>query len=153
MTEPEVRSLTDDLHPVLVAGPDPSEGLVGARSEIVHDEHDGVVDTYVYSADDNYRWRFDRRWSDDCPSLTWVGLNPGTGDRDGTARPTLRRMVDVSKDAGYGALVVVNLFGWRSSSPKALALADDPVGADNDAELAAAASPGQTDRTVTCWGS
>ncbi len=41
MTEPEVRSLTDDLQPVLVAGSDPSEGLVGARSDIVEDEHDG----------------------------------------------------------------------------------------------------------------
>src|SRR6476619_1700701 len=131
MAEPEVHALTDDVHPVLVAGPDPSEGLVGARSDIVHDEHDGVLDTYVYSAEGNYRWRFDRRWADG-PSLTWVGLNPGRGDRDGTARPPLPRMVSVSKSGGYGALIVVNLFGWRSSSPKALATADDPVGADND---------------------
>jgi hypothetical protein len=142
MDEPEFR---------LVTGPDPTLGSVAERGHVVVREHDGVVDTYLYSADDNYRWRFDRRW-DDGPSLTWVGLNPGTGDRDGTPRPTLRRMVKISTQEGYCGLSVVNLFGWRASQPRALRNVDDPVGPDNDVVIASTTSVGTTDRTVVCWG-
>lgn len=39
------------------------------------------VDRAQYSADDKYRWLYERRWA---PGgvMCWVGLNPGTGDRD-----------------------------------------------------------------------
>lgn len=114
-------------------------------------EYDGFLDTYVYSADGRYRWRFDRRWAPG-RSLTWVGLNPGTGDTDGTQRPTLRRMVKVSMAEGYGALSVVNLYGLRAAQPSALRNVDDPVGPDNDSVLAEATSTQTTDRTVVCWG-
>ena len=142
MDEPEFQ---------LVTGPDPTRGAVAERGHVVIDKRGDVVDTYVYSADDKYRWRFVRRWSGG-PSLTWVGLNPGTGDRDGTQRPTLRRMVKLSENAGYGALSVVNLFGFRTAHPRDLHAVADPVGRDNDVVLASTASAGTTDRTVVCWG-
>jgi hypothetical protein len=141
----------DEPEFLLVTGPDPTRGLVAERGEVVLREHDGMTDTYLYSGDRNYRWRFDRRWGDG-PSLTWVGLNPGTGDRDHGPRPTLQRMVMVSRREGYCALSVVNLFGWRAQDPRALRKVTDPIGYDNDAVLASTASAGMTDRTVVCWG-
>lgn len=142
MEDPEFRLLT---------GPDPTEGEVAVRSRFVVREHDGCVDRYMYSDDGVYRWRFDRCWGAG-RSLTWVGLNPGTGDRDGTSRPTLRRMERVSREAGYSALSIVNLFGFRASAPRALRSVTDPVGCDNDVVIAATTSAGATDRTVACWG-
>ena len=142
MDDPEFR---------LVTGPDLLVGSVAERGNVVVHEEGGVVDTYLYSANGDYRWRFDRRWGDG-PSLTWVGLNPGTGDRDGTSRPTLRRMMNVSAQEGYCGLSVVNLFGLRAARPDALRTVEDPVGPDNDVVLAATTSAGRTDRTAVCWG-
>jgi hypothetical protein len=134
----------------LVTGPDPTRGSVAERRHVVVDEHDDVVDTYLYSSDCLYRWRFDR-WSAG-PSLTWVGLNPGTGDRDGTQRPTLRRMVSISRQEGYAGLSIVNLFGFRTARPRDLRSVTDPVGSDNDVVVASTTSGANTDRTVVCWG-
>ncbi len=50
---------------------------------------EGFADGAAYSDDERYRWWFERRWSDG-PLVSWVGLNPGTGDTDGKHRPTLR---------------------------------------------------------------
>lgn len=64
-----------------------------------------------------YRWELRRRWSDG-GTVCWVMLNPSTADatRDD---PTLRRCIHFSRSWGYGALVVVNLYPFRSSSPAA----------------------------------
>jgi hypothetical protein len=122
-----------------------------ADAVVTHDREQGYDDTYVYSADRRYRWRFERRWSVG-RTVTWVGLNPGTGDTDGTGRPTLRRMVTISRASGYGGLIVVNLFGWRSRDPKELREVPDAIGAHNDEMIAAATAPSSCDMTVACWG-
>lgn len=66
-----------------------------------------------------YRWSFERRWSDQ-PALCWIGLNPGTGDTENRARPTLRKVVQWALDWNLGGVVVVNLFAYRSRDAKAL---------------------------------
>ncbi len=45
-----------------------------------------------YSADGLYRWSYERPIGAG-PLICWIGLNPGTGDREGRYRPTLQRMV------------------------------------------------------------
>jgi hypothetical protein len=122
-----------------------------ADSFVEHDRSDGYDDTYLYSADHLYRWQFERRWSEG-RTITWVGLNPGVGDSDGTQRPTLRRMVTLSRASGYGGLILVNLFGWRTRDPKELREVDDPVGDWNDDMIAAATAASVSDMTVACWG-
>jgi hypothetical protein len=123
----------------------PADGIVE------QDRQQGYEDSYVYSADRRYRWQFDRRWSEG-RTITWIGLNPGTGDTDGAHRPTLRRMVTLSRASGYGSLIVVNLFAWRGRDPKELREQADPIGEYNDATIAAATSPSISDMTVACWG-
>jgi len=94
-----------------------------------------------YSRDGRYRWSFERRWSAG-RTICWIGLNPGTGDRDGKYRPTLQRMVDRSVALGMGRIILVNLFAWRSTKPAALRAAvmarEDIVGAECDAAIRAA---------------
>jgi hypothetical protein len=130
-----------------------SAGLLVAPADAVveHDRQQGYDDTYVYSADRKYRWRFERRWGDG-RTITWIGLNPGTRDTDGLQRPALRRMVTLSRASGYGGLILVNLFGIRARDPKLLRAAGDPVGDHNDEMIQYATSASVSDMTVACWG-
>lgn len=85
--------------------------------------------TAILSLDGLYRYRLGRRWGDGDP-LVWVMLNPSTADAD-VDDPTIRRCVNFTKAWGFDALTVVNLFAYRATDPKALQLADDPVGRAN----------------------
>lgn len=84
-------------------------------------------------------WRFalSREWGAG-PGLAAVLLNPSTADalRDDA---TLVRMVGRAQRAGFGRLVVVNLFALRATSPAVLRQVADPMGSDNDAAILAAA--------------
>ena len=51
---------------------------------------------------------------------------------------------------GYGALIVTNVFGWRSTDPRALRSVRDPVGSENDAAIVRAARA--SDLVVCAWG-
>jgi hypothetical protein len=108
------------------------------------------VDRSAYSEDGIYRWFFTRRWAPG-PSFCWVGLNPGTGDRDGGPRPTLRKVILWAKDAGCGAVSVVNLFSYRATDPKEL-LTDgvDVVGIETDSWIQSASEAANV--TLVAWG-
>jgi hypothetical protein len=112
------------------------------------------VEDASYSDDGMYRWWFSRRWALG-PTVCWVGLHPGTGDADGTPRPTLARMTAWSRRWGFGALIVVNLFAYRTTDPKLLKRASragiDVVGRRTDASIQAAIV--EAERTVAAWGS
>src|SRR3954452_12213805 len=88
-----------------------------------------------YSPDGRYRWSSARLWSSELPAC-WVGLNPGTGDSDGKPRPTLRKMIAWSQRWSGGEIVIVNLFAFRTTNPRALYAAArqglDIVGDRND---------------------
>lgn len=109
------------------------------------------VERAEYSADRNYRWFYERRWA---PGgvMCWVGLNPGTGDTDAGPRPTLRRVVSWAKREKCGAVVVVNLFSYRSTDPAALSAAHvDIVGDRTDNIIRKASCHGRV--TFAAWGS
>ncbi len=67
-----------------------------------------------YSPDRRYRWRYERPIGSG-PPICWIGLNPGTGDREGRYRPTLQRMVD--RSVHLRSFILVNLFSWRPPTP------------------------------------
>jgi hypothetical protein len=132
------------------------------------------LDSADYSSDGTYRWWYERRWGDG-PRLCWVGLNPGTGDTDGKPRPTLRKVVIWATEWHLDAVLVVNLFAYRATNPKALRTVNvDVIGDRNDEILRWATStagktsqpggpvagwPGAAPRSLTCsmirsvWGS
>jgi len=98
-----------------------------------------------------YRYRLDRGWDARLPRVCFVMLNPSTADgTDDDA--TLRKITAYAKAWGYGSLVVVNLFAWRSREPKALRQRGiDPVGGPV-ADLHLRAALTESDAVVCGWG-
>lgn len=97
-----------------------------------------------------YRYRLYRDWSEDGGCCLFVMLNPSTADAE-QDDPTIRKCMGFAKRWGYGRIMVVNLFAFRSTKPRGLLDVADPVGPDNDVfirEEAEAAS-----RIVFAWGS
>lgn len=97
----------------------------------------------------NYRYALDRIWDDTKPKIMFLMLNPSTAD-DSNDDPTIRRCIGFAKSWGYGGLHVGNLFAYRSTEPKNLLIAIDPIGEENKHYLNLMA--GQCDKVVCAWG-
>jgi hypothetical protein len=89
----------------------------------------------LISDDGLYRYWLTRRWNTG-PTATFVMLNPSTADA-AIDDPTIRRCIGFAKAWGCGGLTVVNLYALRSTDPKGLWTAGDPVGPENDSHLSA----------------
>lgn len=112
--------------------------------------NEGYVDASLYSDDGVYRWSFERRW-DVGGTLCWIGLNPGTGDTDGKKRPTLAKVCRLAESMNLPAVIVVNLFAYRSTDPKALRRAKvDIIGEHNDEAIRRAVQRSAV--TLAAWG-
>ena len=111
----------------------------------------GVIigNSAVISPCGRYRYLLTRRWAIG-PTCLFAMLNPSTADAE-VNDPTVLRCIHFAKREGCGGLEIVNQYGYRSSEPRMLARAEDPVGPENDAHILAAA-----DRrpllTVAAWG-
>lgn len=77
-----------------------------------------------------YRYWLGRIWGDE-DALTFVMLNPSTADAS-VDDPTIRRCMGFARREGFGGISVMNLYAFRSSSPKILAASGWRVGMDND---------------------
>ncbi len=75
-------------------------------------------------------------------------LNPSTADAS-KDDSTIRKLRGHAADWGYPGLVVANCYAWRSTDPKALRDAADPVGPDNNACIEAVAT---LPLVVVAWG-
>ena len=97
------------------------------------------------------RWRYLlwRQWDKALPVANFLMLNPSTAD-ESKLDPTCSRARAYAEAWGYGALIVTNVFGWRSTDPKALLHVRDPVGKGNDAAILRAAR--ESDLVVCAWG-
>jgi len=112
----------------------------------------------TFSADGMYRYNLSRSWlnepckaTSDAPAgvLLFVGLNPSTADGIHDD-PTIRRLIGFAKAWGHDGLEVCNLFAFRSTSPKGLKQASDPIGSENDQALTDAARG--AGRILCGWG-
>ena len=81
--------------------------------------------------------------------VLFVMLNPSTADGD-VDDATVRGCVARARAWGYGELWVVNLFGLRSTDPRALLLAADAVGPENDVWIERAARGSAC--VIAAWG-
>lgn len=79
----------------------------------------------------------------------FIGLNPSTADET-SDDATIRRCIGYAKSWGYGAMCMTNLFAFRATKPEDMMTAVDPVGADNDQHLLAAAQGAGV--IVAAWG-
>jgi hypothetical protein len=77
-------------------------------------------------------------------------LNPSTADAS-KDDPTIRKVVEFTRRAGYGRAIVVNLFAWRATKPRdCLANLADAEGALNYREIMQAAR--EAGAVVCAWG-
>jgi hypothetical protein len=96
---------------------------------------------------ERYRYTLTRRWGHRWPRRDVAALKSTADGRHDDQ--TVRRIVDFSHQWGR-LLVVVNLFGLRATQPAALALAEDPIGPDNDQALLDACLA--ADLVIAAWG-
>lgn len=94
----------------------------------------------IFSACERYRYAL---WRDVYPGdllqnppgtfgfAAWVGLNPSTADENDLDNTT-RRCLKWTREWGCTRYVMLNAFAWRSTDPRGMKSADDPVGPDND---------------------
>ena len=102
-----------------------------------------------FSDDGVYRYRLWRRWDESLPAVLWIMLNPSTADAS-QDDPTIRRCIDYAQRWGYGSLTVGNLFALRSTDPRAIPKAHDPIGPQNDQWLREMHD--EATLTVIAWG-
>lgn len=118
-----------------------------------------------FSADRRHRFELWRNWTDGSDGtlaftdvinrgfVQWVGLNPSTADerRDD---PTIRKCIGFTKQWGFGAMCMTNLYAWRDTLPanlwKARAAGQDIIGKLNVVKLCGIAEDAA--RVVVAWG-
>ena len=110
---------------------------------------DKLLSTATFSPCRTWRYTLTRRW-DDGPQIAFIGLNPSTADET-EDDPTIRRCIGFAKREGAGGLVMLNLFAFRATDPKAMKAALDPVGPDNDLHIRLGIQSSML--AICCWGS
>lgn len=71
------------------------------------------------SSDSKYRWWLFRCWKIRLPLIIWIMMNPSTADHKKND-PTILKVIRYSKRWGYGAVLVLNIYAFRSSKPENL---------------------------------
>jgi hypothetical protein len=107
-------------------------------ADLVLDRHAATLDeeaTALFSPCRTYRYALTRVWDADQPLAAFIMLNPSVADAF-VLDPTIRRCISFARSWAAGGVLVLNLFGLRSTDPKALYNHPDPVGPDNDLVIA-----------------
>lgn len=117
-------------------------------------DHDGVS-TATFSPCGLFRYELRRVWKPRKRVMVFVGLNPSTADEN-TDDPTIRRILGFADDWGFGTLVMLNAFAFRSTDPKALhvraARRREIVGRENDETIRRTFAEHRGTRLVMGWG-
>lgn len=84
------------------------------------------------SSDGKYRWWLFRCWAASLPLIIWIMMNPSTADHQKND-PTILKIIRYSRKWGFGAVLVLNIYAFRSSKPENLPqVLDEAVGKSND---------------------
>lgn len=97
-----------------------------------------------------YRYALWRIWNDALPCLVVIMLNPSTADHSEND-PTITILLGRARTEGYGGILVVNLFAWRSSEPSDMKSSNEPIGPYNDTILDIVLDI-ETDGLLCAWG-
>lgn len=105
----------------------------------------------------NYRYMLWRKWwSEDLWTrrdkpryAMFIGLNPSVAD-EAINDNTVTRCIHFAQRWEMDAMVMTNLFAYRSTNPKEMKEQDDPIGPENDQWLLACAKDAV--QVICCWG-
>lgn len=95
-----------------------------------------------------YRYRLARRFGSG-PTMMFIMVNPSTADHEKDDQ-TIKKCMGFAERAGFGRIIVGNKFAFRSTDVTHLALALDPIGAENDDHITAMMQ--EADKIVVGWG-
>lgn len=88
----------------------------------------------IFSDCRRYRYTWSLIWDWTQPRAAFVGLNPSTAD-ESSPDPTVRRCIAYAKAWGFGGLLMLNLFAFRATDPRAMKREPAPIGFANDWHL------------------
>jgi len=108
-----------------------------------------MIKSACFSLDRIYRYSLKRIWIEAKPFVLFVCLNPSTADEN-VDDPTIRRCIKYAADWGYGGMVMVNLYGYRSTDQSKLYKVRDPIGPHNDIHIRR--NNQLSGITVVAWG-
>jgi hypothetical protein len=103
----------------------------------------------IFSDCRSYRYALWREWSDTKKFVMFIGLNPSTAD-EYTDDPTIRRCIGFTKDLGFSAMVMTNLFAFRATKPEDMKASPNPIGKENDKYLIEIANEAAI--VIAAWG-
>lgn len=110
----------------------------------------GVLGEAIWSPDMSHRYALGRATTaSGTRRAAFIMLNPSTADADRND-PTIRRCIRFAADAGFRHLAIGNAYSYRSTSPRALAEAEDPVRPENDRILADLVTTSEI--VILAWG-
>lgn len=130
----------------------PADTDLSVHVEQQQDLAGGLAAAVFDSPARTYRYLLTRIWDPAVKPVVFLMLNPSTADAL-EDDPTIRRLAGpngFARRMGAGGLAVVNLFGLRSTDPRALLHHPDPVGRHNDAFVRQATD--MADTVVCAWG-
>jgi hypothetical protein len=93
-----------------------------------------IISDALISDNKEYRYELTRVWEPKKPKILYIGLNPSTADETDDDQ-TIRKLIQYSKNWGYGGLVIVNVFAYRSRDWKKLVCHSNPIGVSNKLTL------------------
>jgi hypothetical protein len=96
-----------------------------------------------------YRYSLIRMWDNSKPKIAFIGLNPSVADERQDDN-TVRKCINIARRDGYGSLVMLNAYAYRSTDPKALTTQTNVVGNHNDHYIAKECK--DADKIVVAWG-
>lgn len=101
-----------------------------------------------------YRYELRRIWDDSLPLLPVCMLNPSLADGE-REDPTLLALIHFARLWGYGGLLIVNFYAFRSPSPKEMfAQGHHAFGPDNDNHIKSAIRYARDNggKLLAAWG-
>ncbi len=110
---------------------------------------DNIERTAIFSPCKTWRYTLGRHWDRSKGYVLFILLNPSTADATYDDRTNVRGQ-GFARDWGFGGVVFVNLFAFRTKDPKVMKEAPDPIGPHNDAHIAEQLS--NADQVVCAWG-
>ncbi len=96
-----------------------------------------------------YRYTLIRVWDNSKPKIAFIGLNPSVADERQDDN-TVRKCINIARRDGYGSIVMLNAYAYRSTDPKALTTQPNVVGIHNDEHIAKECQ--DADKIVVAWG-
>jgi len=99
-----------------------------------------------FSACKKYRYKLWRIWDDTKPKVMFIGLNPSTAD-ESKNDPTIRRVISMAKNWGFGGVYMMNLYTYITPYPKDLQFA---VGYQDIERLKLVAK--KCEQVIFAWG-